>query len=173
MQAKNAKKNKSSNKTVIIVGCCIIAVALAFVLGVIFIPPLIQEGDMEDFLESLAAENTQSATLIDPLPDGGNVLTGSAVQIELKDEELETVRNGLHALAESGVDVVGEIRQRNFNDLLLRVRDADGKLLQLHLSSGKVYYYPDGNVEGLAFVPEDAAAYADFYSCLEAMVSQK
>lgn len=175
MQAKTREKDKkqNGNKKIVIVGCCILAVAVLIVLGIVFIPDLVQESNMEDHLIALAAEDAQSVVLIDPLPVGGNLLTDSAVQLELTGEALALVRSGLAELAEQGFDAAGEITQKNLNDLVLRVRTADGRVLQLYLSVGKFYYYADSLTVAISFTPKDTAAYSAFYQSLEALVAKE
>ncbi len=169
---KQKKQKKNGDRAVVIVGCAIIAVALAAVLCAIFVPPLVQEGNMSDFLEELTSDAVQEAVLVDMLPAGGSLLSG-AVQITVEGNAWETLKNGLRALNESGFDSRGVETQKNLDVLVLRVRNAAGELLQLYLASGRFYYYPDNLTEAQIFVPEDAAAYSAFYQSLEAMLVQQ
>lgn len=161
--AKRSKKDKIT----IIVGCSIIAVALVIGLLMVFVPKWLREGDMEDLIERMTAPDPQSAVLVDLLPEGGSLLTDSAVQIELTGESLALVMSGLRELAEKGIDEDGETTERMLTDLVLRVRTSEGEFLQIGLGENRIYCY-EGAV-ALLFTPDDPAAYGDFYRSLEAL----
>ena len=166
---KNATKRSKSDKIVILVGLCIIAVAALITFLVIFVPKWMRVGDMEELLDKVTAPNAQSVVLVDMVPDGGNAMLDNAVQRELTGEELSTVMAGLAALAESGFSEAGSDSGWRTDELVLRVRTAEGEFVVLYFT-GNLFYYYEG-LQMILFEPDDAAAYAAFYREMESILS--
>ncbi|MBQ8341420.1 MAG: hypothetical protein IJY22_03460 [Clostridia bacterium] len=167
-QKKSPAKRSKSDKIVILVGFGIIALAAVVALLIFFVPRWVRESELEERLLRAAAADAESVVLVDLLPQGGNVLTDGAKQILMEGEALQTFREGLVALAEQGCDAAGETTERNLNDLVLRVREADGHLLQIYFGVSRVYYYE--GAEAYLFTPDDLTAYSAFYQWLESLV---
>ena len=167
---KNAAKRSKSDKIVILVGLCIIAVAVLITFLVIFVPKWMREGDMEELLDKVTAPNAQSAVLVDMVPDGGNAMLDNAVQRELTGDALDTVMAGLAALAENGFSEAGSDSGWRTDELVLRVRTADGEFVALYFTETRFYYYE--GMQMILFEPDDAASYAALYREMESILSK-
>ncbi len=167
----NQKKRSKSDKIVIAVGFGVIALAAVIALLAYFVPQWQRQGDMEDRLEQMLSVQVESAVLIDLLPEGGDLLYDAAVQVELNEEVLVQVRQGIVQLLDEGFSHTGNGTQPALTDLSLRLRATDGSFVQVYFGAETFYFYENGQTT--LFAPDNAETYRIFYQTLTALIAAK
>ena len=170
-KSQDKTKRSKSDKIVIAVGIGVIALAAVIALLAYFVPQWQRQGDMEDRLEQVLSAEVESAVLIDLLPDGGDLLYDAAVQVELNEETLTQVRQGIAQWLDDGFSYTGNGTQPALTDLSLRIRATDGSFAQIYFGAETFYFYENGQTT--LFSPDDAEAYHAFYQALTALVATK
>jgi hypothetical protein len=153
------------NKKTVLIGIGIIALAIAIVLAVIFVPRALYKSQMKTVLERACELDAQYVCLSDPRYDSGSVFVGNGKEIVLQGDALAQTLEALGALSQSFSYAKSEKGIFGM-DLTLRVKCADGETVHVYFTDTQ-FYFCSGDAAH-RFAAKDAAAYSAFLTMLRA-----
>lgn len=148
----------------IIVGFGIVLLAVAIVLGVIFLPRLAVKSDMKALLELAAAPGAQYVMLIDPLYEHPGILAGQGRELALTGELLEQTQKALEALGDGFSYKEKNVAGAGAFGLHLLVKTAGGEIVKIYFA--KDAFYAELKESTYYFVASDMQAYTALYEAL-------
>ena len=161
-------ERKKGSVKVAVIGGIIVALAVVLVLCVILIPRASRKRDMKELLLQASAADAQRVVLVDPSPAGDSPYDGSSSEVLLTGEALAAVQQGLADLLEDGFRYEGEAEASLHWDIFLRVKTADGSVVQLYFTEGGFYYQ---NGAAVTFKSKNATAYVEYYQMLQGLLA--
>ena len=146
------------------VGIAIVLLAVALVLGIIFIPRAAAKSDMKALLLHAAAADAQYVMLVDPAYKHPGILAGEGREIALAGDILTSTQDALTALADGfSYEKKMDASSGAFGMYLL-VKTADGEIVKINLAKDAFYAELKGSV--YYFTAKDTQAYTALYNAL-------
>ena len=153
------------SKVITIVGVALIAAAILFVLGSVFLPRMASKREMRRRLFAATDDTVRYIAFVDPLYTDPQSPFGGGRTVALEGETLAAVREALQTLG--GQCAFRESRKETDSalDRHILVKTADGDFVQIFLTEDGFYYLKKGKV--YLFTPKDPAAFAALLSALQ------
>ena len=146
------------------VGIAILLLAVAFVLGIVFIPRLAARSDMKELVLQAAATDAQYVILVDPTYKHPGILAGEGREIALEGETLAQTRQALVTLANDFAYEKKESAASGAFGMHLLVKTADGAIVKISFAEETFYTELKGST--YYFTAKDAQHYKALYNAL-------